>query len=64
DAARDQGVPFDVITLSDRRIRELYAAPLVIVRPDQHVAWRGERAHDPLGLIGTLRGAAVVGQPA
>ena len=42
--ARDAGIPLDVLDLSgDPAFRTLYGAGLVLVRPDQHVAWRGER---------------------
>ena len=37
----------------------VYAEKLVLSRPDQHVAWRGNKAPaDPLGLIDRVRGAA------
>jgi hypothetical protein len=35
-----------------------YGAALVLVRPDQHVAWRGDSAPaDPARLIDLIRGA-------
>lgn len=40
--AAEYGVPLKVEVLGDPRLAELYAAPLVLIRPDQHVAWRGE----------------------
>jgi len=41
-------------------MRELYRRKLVLVRPDQHVAWRGEQAPAaPLDLIDRVRGARV-----
>jgi 2-polyprenyl-6-methoxyphenol hydroxylase-like FAD-dependent oxidoreductase len=42
DAACEQGVPVTVLAPEERRLRELYGAPLALIRPDQHVAWRGE----------------------
>src|SRR5262249_15008570 len=37
----------------------LYARKLVLVRPDGHVAWRGDRApDDPVQVIDRVRGAA------
>jgi len=40
-------------------VAELFEAPLVLVRPDGHVAWRGQRAPDISGaLIDRVRGAA------
>ena len=37
------GTPLTVVELADPALRDLYGAPLALVRPDQHVAWRGER---------------------
>ena len=37
------GVPVTVVERSEPALRELYDAPLTLIRPDQHVAWRGER---------------------
>ena len=39
--ARRSGVPLTVITLDDAELRRLYAAPMTLIRPDQHIAWRG-----------------------
>jgi hypothetical protein len=39
--ASARSLPFTVIHLSDPAIRELYGADNVLIRPDQHVAWRG-----------------------
>jgi 2-polyprenyl-6-methoxyphenol hydroxylase-like FAD-dependent oxidoreductase len=39
--AASRSLPFTVIHLSDPSIRELYGADYVLIRPDQHVAWRG-----------------------
>jgi len=44
--------------IADVRAVELYAKRLVLVRPDGHVAWRGDRSPaDPMGVIDTVRGA-------
>jgi 2-polyprenyl-6-methoxyphenol hydroxylase-like FAD-dependent oxidoreductase len=56
-AAHHRGVPITVIDLSDRRLRDRYGANLLLVRPDQYVAWRGDRApDDPLTLVDRIRG--------
>ena len=34
-------VPLTVVELRDQALEERYEAPLLLVRPDQHVAWRG-----------------------
>ena len=56
-AARDRRVPLRTVDLSDRGLADLYGAPLVLVRPDQHVAWRGARPGDPAAVIDRVRGA-------
>jgi hypothetical protein len=40
--ALEAGVPLKIVTVADSRIAELYEARLVLIRPDQHVAWRGD----------------------
>jgi 2-polyprenyl-6-methoxyphenol hydroxylase-like FAD-dependent oxidoreductase len=58
EAAEMRGVPLRVVTLADANIRALYEHPLVLVRPDGHVAWRGAAAPgDALALIDRVRGA-------
>lgn len=59
DAARQRGVPLQVHDLLHAEVREIYASPLVLVRPDGQVAWRGAvLPKDVLMLIDTVRGAA------
>jgi hypothetical protein len=41
--ARRLGVPLEVVRPEDLRVDSLYKANLTLVRPDQHVAWRGDR---------------------
>ena len=41
ESAAVSGVPLTVIELRGERLEEVYDAPLLLVRPDQHVAWRG-----------------------
>ena len=40
-AARRHGVPLSVVDVSSDEARDLYARDLALVRPDHHVAWRG-----------------------
>jgi 2-polyprenyl-6-methoxyphenol hydroxylase-like FAD-dependent oxidoreductase len=57
-AAASRGVPLATITLGEPGLRDLYERNLVLVRPDGHVAWRGDRApSDALALVDTVRGA-------
>jgi 2-polyprenyl-6-methoxyphenol hydroxylase-like FAD-dependent oxidoreductase len=58
DAALARGVPLQMVTIEDPAIAELYESPLVLVRPDGHVAWRGATApEDPGAVIDRARGA-------
>ena len=58
-AARHRGVPLKVLDV-DRPQSEVFCRHrLVLSRPDQHVAWRGDTPPpDPLALIDRVRGAA------
>jgi len=50
-------VPLAIVSLPNPRLATLYERPLVLVRPDGHVAWRGhEAAADPFTLIDRVRG--------
>jgi 2-polyprenyl-6-methoxyphenol hydroxylase-like FAD-dependent oxidoreductase len=41
-----RSLPFTVVHLTDPAVRSLYGADNVLVRPDQHVAWRGNQLPD------------------
>jgi len=41
ESAAAHGVPLTVIELRGQALEERYGASLLLVRPDQHVAWRG-----------------------
>jgi 2-polyprenyl-6-methoxyphenol hydroxylase-like FAD-dependent oxidoreductase len=57
DAARARRVPWREVTIADRAIAALYEKPLVLVRPDGHVAWRGDgRPADAGAIIDRVRG--------
>lgn len=53
DAARKLGIPLKVIAPKDSRLGRRYVAHLAIIRPDQHVAWRGDNL--PKDFEGLLR---------
>ncbi|WP_328876076.1 FAD-dependent monooxygenase [Streptomyces sp. NBC_00287] len=58
DAAAERGVPLRVVDVRDAHARALYERDLVLVRPDQHVAWRGDAPPaDPSHVIDRVRGA-------
>jgi 2-polyprenyl-6-methoxyphenol hydroxylase-like FAD-dependent oxidoreductase len=46
DAAAAIGIPFKHVRLPHAEARKLYDADLILVRPDQHVAWRGNSLPD------------------
>jgi hypothetical protein len=37
------GAPLDVLVVPDSALRAVYERDLILVRPDMHVAWRGDR---------------------
>ena len=58
DAAAQGGVPLKIVEVDARNARSLYAHKLVLLRPDRHVAWRGDdEPSDPVALIDLVRGA-------
>jgi hypothetical protein len=58
EAADSRHMPLNLLRLDDQNIAELYEDPLLLIRPDQHVAWRGATAPDnPSALVDILRGA-------
>ncbi|KAI3605385.1 2-polyprenyl-6-methoxyphenol hydroxylase (plasmid) [Cupriavidus necator H850] len=58
DAAAQRGIPMKLVDLSGESIPDAYGHALLISRPDQHVAWRGDAVpEDPVALVDMLRGA-------
>jgi hypothetical protein len=52
------GLPFKVIHIHDEHLRRLYEKRVVLVRPDQHVAWRSDSLPlDCVQLLNIARGA-------
>ncbi len=37
------GVPFDVLQLDEPHVREVFGCALLLLRPDLHIFWRGEK---------------------
>ena len=57
-AAGNRGVPIRAVTIEDPAAAALYERKLVLVRPDGHVAWRGDaEPADALAMIDRVRGA-------
>jgi hypothetical protein len=58
-AAQRRGVPLTVLDVTAPSARALYSAALVLVRPDQHVAWRGDwLPADPVVLLARVCGVS------
>lgn len=49
--AAQVGIPLKLLALEDARLRDLYEARFALIRPDQHVAWRGNRIPDAAGAL-------------
>ena len=57
-AARECGVPLELLDVDSTEAAEVYTEALVLARPDRHVAWRGDQPPDDApALIDRLRGA-------
>ena len=57
-AARSRGLPIKFRRVPEENVARVYVAPLVLVRPDGHVAWRGGvEPSDPAAIIDHIRGA-------
>jgi hypothetical protein len=57
-AARDRAMPLKILDVV-RPAASPYQGALVLSRPDQHVAWRGDHSPaDPLALIDRVRGVS------
>jgi hypothetical protein len=50
EAAR-RGISVSYLHLRQERISQAWEAPLVLVRPDQHIAWRGYTAPSEWGSV-------------
>ena len=54
-AARERRVPLKILRLEPPR--GLYRRKLVLIRPDQHIAWHGDAVADATAVIDRVRGA-------
>ena len=56
-AFRAQGAPLKILDIASDAARAVYERDLLLLRPDMHVAWRGNRPpDDPTGLAATATG--------
>jgi len=57
-AAEQLGVPLTVVHSGDPETRALYGADVVLVRPDHHIAWRGDALTEPATILSNTIGAS------
>jgi 2-polyprenyl-6-methoxyphenol hydroxylase-like FAD-dependent oxidoreductase len=55
-AARQRRLPLEVVAIDDPAVAAAYERSLVLVRPDGHVAWRGDELADADMIISTVCG--------
>ena len=58
DEARSLDVPLSLMDVRGEEWRVRFGADLVLVRPDQHVAWRGNHLDDPVDIVRQVVGYA------
>jgi 2-polyprenyl-6-methoxyphenol hydroxylase-like FAD-dependent oxidoreductase len=56
-AAARTGIDLKVLDISLNELRDIYGADLVLVRPDQIVAWRANSVSDPEAILGRVLGS-------
>jgi len=61
-AMRASGAPLTVLEVPDDVVRQVYGYDLLLLRPDLHIVWRGNRPPEDAGEVaGTATGSAVSG---
>ncbi|MFM7571251.1 MAG: FAD-monooxygenase, partial [Betaproteobacteria bacterium] len=43
EQAQRAGLPLETVSIAGSTARELYGAGHILIRPDHHVGWRGDR---------------------
>jgi 2-polyprenyl-6-methoxyphenol hydroxylase-like FAD-dependent oxidoreductase len=51
NSASKNRIPLKVVTLERQDLLEKYEKPLLLIRPDQHVAWRGDKLTEDLDTL-------------
>ena len=54
EAADNLNIPLAIVAIAEQGIFDLYETSLALIRPDQHVAWRGESVGDPESILNTV----------
>jgi 2-polyprenyl-6-methoxyphenol hydroxylase-like FAD-dependent oxidoreductase len=50
------GAPFTVLSTNENRPRDVFGCDLLLLRPDLHIVWRGNRLPDPVKLAALATG--------
>jgi hypothetical protein len=50
-AAAARNIPLTILDVALPQARELYGRDLALVRPDQYIAWRGDRLPDDVDAL-------------
>ena len=53
-AFRSLGAPLSILDVPDDAARQIYSYDLLLLRPDLHVVWRGNRPHEMPGLLAAV----------
>jgi 2-polyprenyl-6-methoxyphenol hydroxylase-like FAD-dependent oxidoreductase len=53
-AAARWDIPLEIVRITDPHIAKIYEVPLILVRPDQHICWRGNALKDAAQAEGLL----------
>lgn len=59
-SAKELGIGLKVVRHASQQLRDLYEAPLVLIRPDQIVAWRGQDAAVATQVLARVTGRSTV----
>lgn len=56
NAAKARNIPLKIVDIPDNEARDFYGCDLALIRPDQHVAWRGSDAGEAGDVMARVSG--------
>jgi 2-polyprenyl-6-methoxyphenol hydroxylase-like FAD-dependent oxidoreductase len=59
NAAKSHNIPLEIVDVPDTEAREFYGYDLALIRPDQHVAWRGDDAGKAESILKLTSGGSL-----